>query len=185
MRRLIFQMMVSIDGFFEGSNQELDWHLVDGEFNVYAADLLDNVDLLIFGRRTYQGMADYWPTPAAIENDPVIAQRMNSIAKLVFSTTLKKAGWNNARLSKGNVVEEITRLKREPGKDIAIFGSSDLALSLIPARLIDEFRIFVNPVVLGDGKTLFKGIKDRISLKLLRTRVFRSGLVLLCYKQAG
>ena len=185
MRHVIQQMMVSLDGYFEGPNKELDWHLVDGEFNEYAADLLSSIDLLIFGRRTYQLMAGYWPTNAAIYDDPVIAHQMNSIPKLVFSTTLKAVEWNNTRLENRNAVEVITRLKNEPGKDMAIFGSSDLSVSLIRAGLIDEFRIFVNPVVLGGGKPLFKGIEARLPLKLKGTRVFRSGLVLLYYGRAN
>lgn len=185
MRKIIFQMMVSLDGYFEGPNHELDWHLVDGEFNDYAADLLDSVDTLLFGRVTYQLMAGYWPTPAAMTDDPVIAAKMNGLSKIVFSRTLTKADWNNTRLVRENAVEEISKLKRQPGRDMAIFGSSDLAVSLMPAGLIDEYRIFVNPVVLGSGKPLLKGLNARLDLKLARTKVFESGLVLLCYMPGG
>lgn len=177
-------MLITLDGFFEGPNRELDWHNVDDEFNGYAIDLLNNVDLLLFGRVTYQLMAGYWPTPAAAANDPVIAGKMNDLAKIVFSRTMEKAGWRNTRLIRGNVAEEVSKLKRQPGKDIAIFGSSDLALTFIQLGLIDEYRIIVNPVVLGSGKTLFKGIKDRLNLKLITTRTFGSGNVLLGYEQA-
>ncbi len=184
MRRLIHQMMVSLDGYFEGSNKELDWHVVDAEFNDYAADLLASLDLLVFGRRTYEMMAGYWPTENAITDDPVIANQMNTIPKLVFSTTLEKVEWDNTRLEHGDAVAAITTLKKEPGKDMAIFGSSDLVVSLLPARLIDEFRIFVNPVVLGGGKPFLAGIQSRVSMKLVKTRVFKSGNVLLYYHQA-
>lgn len=175
-------MMISLDGFFEGPEREIDWHNVDDEFNAYAIDFLDSVDTLMFGRVTYELMAGYWPTEDAIKNDPkAVAERMNNLSKIVFSNTLEKAEWNNTRLIRKNIVEEVSRLKLEPGKNIAIFGSSDLALSLIPSGLIDEFHILVNPVVLGKGKSLFKGTKTRFKLKLLRTRTFKSGNVLLCY----
>jgi dihydrofolate reductase len=182
MRKIIFQMMVSLDGYFEGPNKELDWHFVDDEFNDYASDLLNSVDTLLFGRVTYQLMAGYWPTPTAKTDDPVIAEKMNNLPKIVFSKTLAKAEWNNTRLVKENAAGEIAKLKRQPGKDMAIFGSSDLAVNLIASGLIDEYRIFVNPVVLGSGKHLLKGLKDRFSLNLVRTKIFKSGLVMLCYK---
>ena len=182
MRRIIFQNMVSLDGYFEGPNREIDWHLVDAEFNEFANDFLKSVDTLLFGRVTYEGMASYWPTEMAVHDDPTIARLMNSLAKVVVSTTLKKVEWNNTRLIRENVIEEISRLKQQPGKDIAIFGSSDLAVSLIQAGLIDEIRIFINPVILGGGKPLFKGIKNRLKLKLLSTKVFQSGNVLLSYQ---
>jgi dihydrofolate reductase len=181
MRELIFQMMVTLDGYFEGPNREIDWHNVDAEFNDYAIDLLNNVDVLLFGRVTYQLMASYWPSSAAMTNDPIVAEKMNSLSKIVFSKTLEKAEWNNTRLLKENVGEEITMLKRQHGKDMAIFGSSDLALTLVRLGLIDEFRIFVNPVVLGSGKPVFRGIHDKLNLKLVESKTFRSGNVLLRY----
>ncbi len=187
MRKIIFQNMVSLDGYFEGPNKELDWHLVDGEFNDYAAELLDSVDTLLFGRVTYELMASYWPTAAAMTDDPVIAAKMNSLQKVVFSRSLDRAAWNNTRLAKGDAVAEIRRLKQLPEKDIAIFGSSDLTVSLmnsglVNSGLVDEYRIFVAPVFLGSGKTLLKGLRTRLNLHLTSSRVFKSGLVLLSYR---
>jgi len=182
MRKVIFQMMISLDGFFEGPNREIDWHNVDEEFNNYAIDLLNNVDLLLFGRVTYELMAGYWPTPSATTDDPIVAGKMNSLPKIVFSRTLGKADWNNTRLVKENIAEEISKLKQQPGKDLAIFGSSDLALFFIKLNLIDEYRIIVNPLVLGEGKPLFKGINGRLPLKLLKAKTFSSGNVLLYYQ---
>lgn len=182
MRKIIFQNMVSLDGYFEGPNKELDWHLVDGEFDDYAADLLDSVDTLLFGRVTYQLMASYWPTPAALTDDPVIAAKMNSLQKVVFSRMLDRVEWSNTRLAKGDAASEISRLKHLPEKDIAIFGSSDLTVSLMDTGLVDEYRIFVNPVFLGGGKTLLQGLHARLNLRLVGSRVFKSGLVLLCYR---
>jgi dihydrofolate reductase len=131
---------------------------------------------------TYEGMASFWPTQFALENDPIVANKMNAAAKLAFSTTLDKAEWNNTRLVKDHIAEEVSKLKQQPGKDIAIFGSSDLAVSLIHMGLIDEFRIMVNPVVLGSGKRLFQGLQDKLNLKLIKTRTFHSGNVLLYYQ---
>jgi dihydrofolate reductase len=182
MRKIIFQNMVSLDGYFEGPNHELDWHRVDGEFNDYAAGLLDSVDTLIFGRVTYQLMAGYWPSPDALADDPVIAAKMNSLQKVIFSRTLKTAAWSNTRLATDDPATEIRRLKQQPGRDMAIFGSSDLTVSLMDAHLLDEYRIFINPVFLGSGKTLLHGLHERLNLHLLWSRTFKSGLVLLCYE---
>jgi dihydrofolate reductase len=181
MRRVIFQMMISIDGYFEGSNKEIDWHNVDPEFNKYAGEFLNTIDTLVFGRVTYELMAKYWPTEAAQKDDPYIAEKMNSIRKLVFSSTLETADWNNTRIIKSGIADEIARQKLRQCKDLAILGSSDLALALIPSGLINEYRIIVNPVVIGNGKPLFSGIDSRLRLKLLYTKTFKSGNVLLSY----
>ena len=182
MRKVFLFMMVTLDGFFEGPDHEIDWHNVDEEFNEFAIQQLDEVDTLLFGRVTYEGMASYWPTPFAKENDPIIADKMNTIPKIVFSKTLDKVAWNNSRLVKEHVAEEISKLKQQQGRDLAIFGSSKLAASLLQMGLIDELRIMVNPIVLGSGKSIFNGIHDKLSLKLLKTRTFRSGNVLHYYQ---
>ena len=182
MRKVILSNMVTLDGFFEGPNREIDWHNVDEEFNTFAAEQLNSAGTLLFGRVTYELMTGYWPTPTVITNDPVIAGLMNSISKIVFSRTLDKAEWNNTRLIRDNIGEEIKKLKQQSGKDLIIFGSADLVSSLRQLDLIDEYRIMVNPVVLGKGNLLFKGVKDRFDLKLLKTKTFISGNVLLCYE---
>lgn len=181
MRKLFLFNLISLDGFFEGPNKELDWHNVDAEFNDFAIEQLDSIDLILFGRITYEMMASYWPTDDAVKNDPAVAGRMNSIQKIVFSKTLPKASWNNTALIKNNAPEEVAKLKNQPGKDIAIFGSFGLALTLLPDKLIDEFRIMINPVVLGKGKQMFDSITERLHLKLANTKVFKSGNVLLYY----
>ena len=182
MRRVFLFMMVTLDGFFEGPNHDIDWHNVDEEFNEFAIQQLDDVDTLLFGRVTYEGMASYWPTQFAKENDPVVADKMNTVPKIVFSRTLDKAEWTNSRLVKEHIAEEVSKLKQQQGRDLAIFGSSDLAVSLLQMDLIDELRIMVNPVVLGNGKRLFAGIDKKLNLKLLKTQTFRSGNVLLYYQ---
>ena len=184
MRKVILFNMVTLDGFFEGPNGGIDWHNVDEEFNEFAVEQLGTIGMILFGRVTYQGMASYWPTPLAIENDPVVAAQMNSFPKIVISRTLDKAEWNNTRLIKDHVAEEIAKLKQQPGKDLAIFGSANLTASLMHMGLVDEFRIMVNPIILGQGTPLFKGVNEKNNLKLLKTRVFRNGNVLLYYQPA-
>lgn len=182
MRRLIIFMMVSLDGYFEGPEHELDWHNVDKEFNEFAAKQLDEADILLFGRITYEMMASFWPTGQAKKIDPVVADKMINMRKLVFSKTLVDAGWNNAKLIKENIDKKIYELKNAPGKSLLILGSSSLAVSLIKYGLIDEYRIMVNPVALGKGKSLFDNLRSELKLKLTGTRVFNSGNVMLYYK---
>lgn len=181
MRKLIFFMLTSLDGYFEGPDRDINWHNVDEEFNDFAERQTGEFGALLFGRVTYELMAGYWPTEAAKRDDPVIAGLMNNLPKIVFSKTLQKVEWENTRLVKDNFTQVVAELKKESGKDAAIFGSSDLAVTLMEHGLIDEYRIMVNPIVLGEGKPLFGGIKERVDLNLLKTKVFKSGNVLLYY----
>jgi dihydrofolate reductase len=182
MKKLIAFNMVTLDGFFEGPNHDISWHNVDEEFNDFAIEQTGSFGTIIFGRVTYQMMASYWSSPLAVKDDPIVAGQMNSTPKIVISKTLNKAEWNNTRLIKDHVAEEITKLKEQSAKDVAVFGSANLLSSLIEMGLVDEHRILVNPVVLGSGEPLFKNVKDKFSLKLVRSRVFASGNVLLCYQ---
>lgn len=127
-------------------------------------------------------MASYWPTSNAIKNDPIVAERMNNADKIVFSRTLKKVEWNNTRLVKHNIEEEIRKMKQMPGKDMTLLGSGSILTQFAEQGLIDEYQIMVDPFVLGDGTPIFKGIKHTLNLKLTRTRTFKSGAVLLCYQ---
>jgi dihydrofolate reductase len=179
-KKTILQMLVSLDGYVEGPNQEIDWHLVDDEFNAYAVDMLEKTDVLIMGRKTYDLMAGYWPT--ATGNDPVVKEQMNRTPKLVFSRTLTTVAWENSRLASGSILEEVTRLKNSPGDGQLSVGGSSLAASFLELGLIDELRIIVTPMLLGGGLTLLDGIKKRHPLKLLSTRTFRSGNVVLIYQ---
>ena len=184
MRKLYSFMVVTLDGFYEGPYGEFDWPNVDEEFNEFGVEQLHDTDLLLFGRVTYEGMAGYWPTPAARQDDPVVAELMNTLPKLVVSTTLTSAEWSNTRVVGGNVAEEIAKLKQQPGKGLAIMGSPTLTHSLIGMGLLDELRVLVTRIVLGDGHSLFRTAKDRLRLELLQTRTFSSGNVLLTYRPA-
>ena len=186
MRKLISFMVVTADGYYEGPNGEFDWPNVDDEFNEFAVSQINDIDTLLFGRVTYEGMASYWPTPEAVEGDPVIAGHMNGIAKVVFSTSLDKADWENTTLVKGDVAEAVSELKRQDGKYLALFGSPSLTVSLLEEGLVDELRIMVHPILLGAGKPLFASLDGRrVPLELTRTTTFGSGNVLLHYRPAG
>ncbi|WXG42347.1 MAG: dihydrofolate reductase family protein [Candidatus Freyarchaeum deiterrae] len=188
MRKIIASEMVSLDGYFEGPNREIDWHNVDEEFNQYAISILNTVDTILFGRVTYQLFESYWPAaatnPSTSKSDLEIAHQINNKTKIVFSKTLEKVEWKNAKLVKEVIPEEIAKMKQQPGKDMVIYGSGSIVSTFTQLGLIDEYLIIVNPVILGDGKPLFKDVKDRINLKLLKTKTFNSGNVLLVYKPA-
>ncbi len=181
MRKVLFFMMTSLNGFYERGSWEIDWHNVDEEFNRFAVEQLDTVDTLLFGRATYEGMAAYWPTEAAAADSPVITEKMNALSKIVFSRTLAKADWRNTRLVRSDAAEEVVRLKAQPGKDMIVMGSSDLAVALAERGLIDEYRVMVNPIALPAGKPLFQGLKNDLRLRLLGARTFANGNVLLSY----
>lgn len=182
MKKLIFFMMVTANGLYERGPWGIDWHNADTEFNEFAIEQLDLMDTLVFGRRTYEGMVTYWPTPEAIAEDPIVAGKMNGLSKIVVSRTLERADWNNARVVKD--ANEIGTLKREPGKDMLLIGSSDLATGLAALRLIDEYRLMVNPIALGEGTPVLKGLGADLGLSLLGTRTFKNGNVLLSYAPA-
>lgn len=181
MRKVLFFMLTSVNGFYERGRWELDWHQVDEEFNAFAIAQLDACDLMVFGRTTYEGMASYWPTDAALRDDPEVARRMNGVTKIVFSSSLTEAAWENTRLVRGDAAEELARLKTAPGRDIIVMGSGRLATSLAERGVVDEFRILVNPLALPHGTPLFTGLASDLPLRLLGTRTFRSGNVLLTY----
>ncbi len=182
LRKVIVFNMLSVDGYFEGLNRDINWHNVDGEFNNFSIEQLKTADTLLFGRVTYQLMASYWPTPDGLRDDPNVAGLMNQIPKFVFSKSLKSANWQNTTLVKGDAVEAVARLKELPGKDMFVFGSGELASFLAQHDLIDEYRLIISPIVLGKGNSMFKNLNERIQLKLIKTRVFISGNVLLYYQ---
>jgi dihydrofolate reductase len=190
MRKLIVSIFLTLDGSFEGPNKELDWHVWDDEMEEYMSDLLKNVDAILLGRIAYQLLAEYWPTAIPKTNmprnpgeeHPFIIEKMNSLSKIVLSKTLDKVEWQNSTLIKQNVQEEILKLKHQPGKDLVLFGGANIASRLLQLGLIDEYRIILNPVILSSGNPFFKDIRDKLSLKLLDTKAFNCGNVLLYYQ---
>lgn len=189
MGKLIVTMWVTLDGFIAGPGDEMDWLCVDEEMGKYENDLVSAADTLLLGRMTYEDFAGAWPyvpeNPSASEGEKEYARIVNSMRKIVFSKTLDKAEWNNSSVVKEIVPEEIEKLKQQPGKDMVIYGSASIVQALTNLGLIDEYQLLVHPVVLGSGKPLFRDIKDMIKLRLLETRTFGSGVVLLYYQPAS
>jgi len=185
MSKLFLFMMVSVDGFFEGPNHDLSWHNVNPEFNDFAIAQTKTVGTLLFGHTTYDLMSGYWPTEGPRKNDPVVAELMNTLPKIVFSRTLTNLPaiphWENAKLEKEVNKDEIIKLKQSSDKPLAIFGSNALCVSLMRLGLVDEFRLMVAPVVIGKGTRLFEGLNEKYKLKLTSSRVFNSGNILLTY----
>lgn len=185
MRRLIVFNSTSLDGYFTDANGDMSFaHHEEGdaEWDAFVNGNASGGGVLLFGRKTYELMASFWPTQAAAQAMPVVAERMNNLPKVVFSRTLDKAAWTNTKLVKEDLVGAVRKMKAEPGEDLAILGSGSIVSQLAPHRLIDEYQIVVIPVVLGKGRTLFEGVKERVPLKLTKTRAFRNGNVLLCYE---
>lgn len=185
MRKLIVFNLVSLDGYIADARGDMSWghrDAKDVEWSSFIADNARGGGGLIFGRTTYELMARYWPTPPARQSFPEVAERMNRVPKFVFSRTLEKAAWNNTQLLKGNPAAEVRQLKSAPGADLAILGSGSIVAQVAQAGLVDEFQLVVNPLVLGQGKSMFEGIDGKLPLKLARTRIFANGNVLLCYE---
>lgn len=174
--------LVTLDGYFAGQDGDISWHRVDDEFQEYAERNSTSGNTLLFGRVTYELMASHWPSLEALENDPIVAEGMNSSPKIVFSRTLSRADWVNTRLVKDDMLGEVRRLKQGSGKDLTVLGSGSIVAQLAQAGMIDEYQLLVNPVVLGRGKTMFEGVRDRLFLRLVDTRSFANGNVLLRYE---
>jgi dihydrofolate reductase len=176
---------VSLDGFFTDAKNDMSWaHKRDEEWNAFASGNASGQGELLFGRVTYEMMAAFWPTPQAAQTLPEVAAGMNAMHKIVFSRTLDNVTWQNTTLVKGDLVTEVTRMKQQPGSDLVILGSGTLVSQLTQARLVDEYQIVLNPIVLGSGRTLFETIEAKVPLRLTRTRAFKNGNVVLWYEPA-
>jgi dihydrofolate reductase len=183
MRKLIVFNNVSLDGYFVDASRDMRWaYRPDAEWNSFTAENASGGGVLLFGRKTYDLMASYWPTPMAMQNDPAVAEGMNSLSKVVFSKTMDKASWKNTRLVKSDLASEVRKMKDESGEGMAILGSGTIVAQLAQEGLIDEYQIAVIPVVLGAGRTMFEGVKRRLNLTLKKTRVFGNGNVVLWYE---
>ena len=185
MQKLVVFNNVTLDGYFAGPNGDFSWAHSgnkDAEFDAFVGENASGGGQLLLGRLTYQLMASYWPTPIAIKNDPIVAEGMNRMSKVVFSRTLDQVSWNNTRLVKGDIASEVRQLKKTVGEGRAILGSGSVVAQLAAEGLIDEYHVVVNPVVLGKGRTMFDGIKEKLNLKWTNTRAFSSGKVFLCFE---
>ncbi|HEX4354783.1 MAG TPA: dihydrofolate reductase family protein [Polyangiales bacterium] len=178
---------ISLDGYFAGLHGDIGWHshdATDNEPHEYGVDSLKAGNTLLFGRVTYQMMSSYWPSPQALENDPVMAKGMNEAPKLVVSRTLKSATWDNTRLLSGDLVETVRQLKQTSSQDITILGSGSLVTQLSEAGLIDSYQFMLDPIALGAGRSIFHGMKKTLRLRLTSSRVFKQGQLLLVYTPA-
>jgi dihydrofolate reductase len=177
MRDLILWDMISLDGYFEDADRQLDWFAFDDELEQWIQEAHQRTGTVLFGRRTYTGMAEYWQAA-----EGWIAEFMHDVPKVVASRTLEKAEWHNTTLIGGDLPGEVARLKAQPGEDIWVFGSAELSAALIRHGLTDELRIGINPVLLGRGTRFFQGDHDRLPLRLTDLRQFPSGLTILTYR---
>lgn len=192
MRKLVLSAHVTLDGFASGPGGELDWHFShwNDEMEEAVAVQLSTVDTLLVGRVTYEAMAGYWPAVAADpegrRKDIQFAEWMNRVAKIVFSRKLSPFDiegmhWSNTRLIKDRIVERIEALKNGPGKDMIIWGGVSIIQTFIQSGIVDEYNIWISPVILGEGKPLFND-PAALELELIRTKTFRSGVTLVCYR---
>jgi len=187
MRKLVLFIHVSLDGFAADTNSGLGWISYDSELQQYADEIVATVGSPVYGRVTYELMAGYWPSvlndPAESERNKAHAQWVDQATKIVFSKTMKKAEWNNTIVINDNIVEEINKLKQQPGKDLVIFGSPGLAHSFMELDLIDEYQLTLNPVLLGSGIPVYENIKNKTNLKLVKATPLKSGVVGLHYER--
>lgn len=185
MRKIVVFNMVSVDGYFAGSDGNIDWHRVDDEFNQFAVEHTAEFGGLIFGSTTYKLFEDFWPQalkdPKTSDDDRKIAQIIDDMWKIVFSKTRTDFTWKNTKSYSEIDPQEVKKWKEYDGKDLAIFGSGTIVQQFANLDLIDEYRLMVNPVILGEGKSLFKDVK-KTDLKLIKTREFKNGNILLYYQ---
>jgi dihydrofolate reductase len=184
MRKVSAFNFVTLNGFFKGPGGDISWtfgHNASTDESAHAVEGLGAGNVLLFGRVTYEMMSNFWQSPMAKEQDPVVSEGMNKAEKIVFSRTLDTAGWKNTRLIKGNLIEEIRRLKQQPGKDMTILGSGSIITQLAEEELIDEYEVLVYPVALGKGTPLFDCLRHPLKLKLISAKAYKSGTVLLTY----
>jgi len=176
---------ISLDGYFVDAHGDMSWAHnpeLDEEWDAFVDDNARGGGLLVFGRVTHDLMASYWPTPLAEQSLPVVAERMNSLPKVVFSRTLRESSWANTTMLSGDPATEIRRLKDDSGPDMAIMGSGSIVTPLAAEGLIDEYQFVLVPVVLGAGRALFAGLTVKLNLRLAATRSFANGNVLLTYE---
>jgi dihydrofolate reductase len=188
MRKLVSFLQLSLDGRFAGPNGDMTWAHRDDqdkEWSAFTADNAKSGGQLLFGRVTYEMMVTFWPTPLAMKREPIVAERMNSLPKVVFSRTLDRATWNNTKLVKGDPAAAVRKMKQEPGQQMVLLGSGSIVLQLADEGLIDEYQLVLNPVALGKGKAILDGLRDSLTLKQTGTRAFGNGNVLLCYEPAA
>lgn len=188
MRKLKLQVQISVDGFIAGPNGEMDWITWNSteDFIDYVINLTDTADTMLLGRKLAEGFIPYWTDITTRPEDPQysFARKMVDMPKIVFSKTLDKSEWDNTKLDKGDLVTEINKIKNRDGKDIIVYGGASFVSSLVKAKLIDEYHLFVNPCVIGKGLAIFNTIEENQRLTLIKTTPLKNGIVVLYYKPA-
>ncbi|NWJ50643.1 MAG: dihydrofolate reductase [Bacteroidetes bacterium] len=187
MRKLKLQVQITVDGFIAGVNGEMDWMTFnwDDKLNEYVTKLTDSIDCILLGRTLAQGFIPYWEKVASDPSDPQypFGKIMHDTPRVVFSKTLNDIEWHNTTLAKGELSLEINKLKNQNGKDIIVYGGGTFVSALIKEGLIDEFHLFVNPVALGNGMSIFKNLDNKQNLHLIKAIAFPCGVVVLNYEQ--
>lgn len=186
MRKLKLQVQLTIDGFVAGPNGEMDWMTVPWteDINKYVAEITAPVDTIVLGRKLAQGFIPYWAGVAANPDDPEFeaGRKFTNANKVVFTKTLMKSEWGNTILATGNLADEITNLKNQDGGDIIAYGGAGFASALIKEQLVDEFHLFINPVAIAKGLTIFRDLSSKQSLNLVKSEAFSCGIVVLNYE---
>ena len=184
MRKLKLQVEISVDGCITGPNNEMDWLICDDECMKYIDDIVESVDTIIMGRKMVDEFISHWSGRSNKSDDPwnTFAKKMIEIPKIVFTKTLNKSEWPNTEIAKGDLKDEINKLKNQDGEDVLVYGGASFDSSLIKEKLIDEFYLLVVPIVIGNGKTIFRDLKEIQKLTLIESKVFDCGLVLLHYE---
>jgi dihydrofolate reductase len=185
LRKLRLQVQISVDGCIAGPNNEMNWLVWDDGYLKYINEITESVDTIIMGRKMVDGFIPYWTEVANKPDDPMnaIARNMVNIPKVVFTKTLDKSEWTNTVVATGDLDDEIFKLKSQEGSgDIIVYGGVSFDSSLIKANLIDEFYLFVNPLIMGTGKTIFKDLREIQKFTLIESKTFDCGLVLLHYE---
>ncbi len=189
MRKLKLQVQVSIDGYIAGPNGEMDWLTFTwtDDLNNYVTEITQPVDTIVLGRKLAQGFIPHWANVAADPDNPEFTsgKKFTDTHKVVFTKTLDKSAWDNTVLAKGDLVDEVNKLKKQDGKDIIAYGGAGFVSSLISKNLIDEYHLFINPAAIGKGMPIFKEVEKKLNLQLVQARPFACGIVLLCYKPVG
>lgn len=180
MRKLKLQVQMTVDGYIAGPNGEMDWMVWDWDnaLKNYVTAITAPVDCIILGRKLAEGFIPHWAANPEQEG----ADKMNNTAKVVFTKTLDKSEWPNTVLAKGNLVDEITQLKKQPGKDIIVYGGANFISALIKEGLIDEYHLFINPTAIGKGMTIFKELDGKLNLALVKSTSFACDIVVLHYE---
>jgi len=185
LRKVVWLIHVSLDGFAAGPNGEIDWIYLEDELFEDIHNIVRNADTALYGRVTYQLMRSYWPTaaksPKATKHDIDHANWVNPVAKIVFSKSLKEAIWQNTRIVKDHAAKELQELKKRPGKNMILFASPSLASTFMSQDLIDEYWFNINPIILGRGKPVFKDFSGVHKIKLLGSKTYKNGVVNLHY----